>query len=201
MSNKGFKKPAVLLALFSIFLIAGIAAADSYSLMIEVSPAGAGMVSPDGIYPASMDEAVMLMATPRPGYKFAYWLGDVSDVTANQTSIKADAPKIVVAVFERSEFEFEAEVAALHKGASGGSGLAGPGPSFGMGGGMMGGSYPTPDYDYDFPTFDEEENESDDLPVPEDGFPVPDDEEVPEPATMLLVGIGSMLIFRKRANS
>ena len=74
--------------------------------MVQVSPADAGVVSPsEGIHKIPINETVVLSATPRPGYRFLYWLGDVTAADAPQTTTVIGGPKIVVAVFEKAQFD------------------------------------------------------------------------------------------------
>jgi hypothetical protein len=75
--------------------------APAFDLLIERSPIDAGRVTPDsGTHRFSANSTVSLRADPQPGYQFAYWLGDVSDPTADQTTVVLDQPKVVVAVFQ-----------------------------------------------------------------------------------------------------
>lgn len=75
-----------------------------YDLCIEQSPAKAGKVTPDsGMHRFSADSLVALSAEPQPGYQFAYWLGDVADATAKQTTVHLNSPKVIVAVFKPAE--------------------------------------------------------------------------------------------------
>ncbi len=166
-----------------------------YALLIEQSPVDAGKITPQvGVYRAELDEVVTLRAIPKPGYRFVYWLGDVTDATTNETTIFVDAPKIVIAVFERSEFESLLEAGIV-------SGLGRGGlrwrPDFRprRGGGGGGAGQPPGE-------LTEIPEPKDEFPIPGDLFPVPEpDEEIPEPATIILLGVGAaslMLGQRKR---
>ena len=94
---------------------------NSYSLMVQQSPAGGGTVSPDpGIHRISIDDSVTLTANPKPGYRFVYWMGDVSDTSSAQTSVVIDSPKIVVAVFERISHDIGIQVGGVGRGSGGG---------------------------------------------------------------------------------
>ncbi|RKY05836.1 MAG: hypothetical protein DRP65_12560 [Planctomycetota bacterium] len=165
-----------------------------YSLLIEQSPIGAGKVAPQlGVYKAGLDEVVTLTAIAKPGYQFVYWLGDVTDPTINETTILVDSPKIVIAVFERSEFDLPLEAGIV-------SGLGGGGlhrvPDFRpRGGGGGGGQFQKPPE-----PVEPSEPLEDDFPVPAEPFPVPenDDEEIPEPATAALFGLGTLLLSLSR---
>jgi hypothetical protein len=72
----------------------------AYDLVIQRSPPEAGDVTPTiGPHRVLANSSVTLTANPQPGYRFAYWLGDVSDPGAERTTILVDQPKIVIAVF------------------------------------------------------------------------------------------------------
>ncbi len=73
---------------------------SAYELCIEHSPVKAGTVTPNvGMHHFSANSVVTLSADPRPGYQFAYWIGDVCNPKSRQTTVRVDAAKIVVAVF------------------------------------------------------------------------------------------------------
>ena len=73
-----------------------------YDLFIQGSPADAGGVTPMiGSHRVSANSSVTLTASAQPGYQFAYWLGDVSDPSAERTTILVNEPKLVIAVFHR----------------------------------------------------------------------------------------------------
>jgi hypothetical protein len=121
-----------------------------------------------------------LTAVPKSGYRFVYWLGDVSDPTANSTIVYLDAPKIVIAVFERSEYDFLAAEERSQSRPVGGLSSSGADYSRGGGGGGIG----------RIPSQREREEEP-----PEGDFPVP--EPIPEPATGVLLVLGSFFVFVK----
>ena len=166
---------------------------DSTVLLMQQPNSRAGAVTPDvGVHQFDLNAEVLLTAVPKPGYYFVYWIGDVSDPTAISTLIYMDEPKIVVAVFARSEFELIDETVMLG-GGGGGALRRSPfdysNPGYG-GGGSRRPHYPS----YSTPT---PPPPSDEFPVPEeeipDEFPVP----TPEPATALLLGLGSLLLIRR----
>ncbi|MBE0535135.1 MAG: hypothetical protein IH624_05645, partial [Phycisphaerae bacterium] len=101
--------PAMFVAALVIGCLGVFAHADQaelYSLMIQQSPVDAGLVTPEvGIHRIPMGDQVMLQAVARPGFRFLYWLGDVSDSSTDQAVVVIDAPKIVVAVYGRLEHE------------------------------------------------------------------------------------------------
>mgnify|MGYP001206587755 CR=1 FL=1 len=79
---------------------------DSYSLLVQQSPSNAGAVKPGvGVHKIPVGEQIRLQALAKPGYRFLYWLGDVSDSQTDQSVVVLDAPKIVVAVFGRMDYE------------------------------------------------------------------------------------------------
>jgi hypothetical protein len=73
---------------------------EAYNLFIQRSPVEAGDVTPNtGTHSFSANSSVTLTAKPQPGYRFAYWLGDVSDPAAERTTVLVNQHKIVIAVF------------------------------------------------------------------------------------------------------
>ena len=98
-----------------------------YCLMIQQSSVDAGFVSPGvGIHHVAVGEQVTLKAIPKPGYRFVYWMGNVSDASASEVIVVMDGPQIVVAVFERAEYELLLD-ADIVGGQGGGGGLVGVG--------------------------------------------------------------------------
>jgi hypothetical protein len=171
---------------------------DGYLLMVQQSPLDAGVVTPQtGIYRTPLNDTITLTAVPNTGYRFVCWLGGVTEPTANSTTIVVDAPKIVIAVFEREEFETLSEEGLLVPG-QGYTGLRRSPSSIRPSAGVSPGEpkiYDTPDYYHNG-----DDGKVDDFPVPDEGddeFPVP---EVPEPATLLILGPGALgvLFTRKR---
>lgn len=167
---------------------------DTTVLLMQQPDSHAGTVTPDvGVHHFDLDAEVLLTAVPKPGYYFVYWIGDVSDPTAISTIIYMDAPKIVVAVFARSEFSFLLDETMM-LGGGGGGGLR-PSAADYSNQGYSGGGSKRPSRPHLPP---EPEEEPDKFPVPEeelpDEFPVP----TPEPTTVLLLGLGSLLLVRRR---
>lgn len=212
MNNKILKYTAIKLLIAAMITVAFSSTAFSqqtekgYVLIIQQSPPDAGLVTPNvGVHRPQLNETVGIQAIPKPGYKFVYWMGDVSNPTANRTSINLDAPKIVIAVFEREEFELLAR-SDVSTGRSGGGAVAKPGePQKGMP------PYVAPDYEWPqyippIPTIPVSDVPvpGDDIQIPVPGdendleIPVPgEDDPIPEPATMAMLAAGTMLI-RKR---
>ncbi|MHC4748064.1 MAG: InlB B-repeat-containing protein [Planctomycetota bacterium] len=154
------------------------------ALLLQQIPENAGTITPDtGIHYIEQDTSVTLTAVPRAGYQFVYWLGDVSEPTLNRTNAYLDAPKIIVAVFERAEYELEDVTGMTYS--IPGSLLGGLRPSapdfsrqaFSGGGGARTSVRRSPSIP----------PEPEPLPPPE--IPVP----IPEPVTVVLLGIGGLL--------
>ncbi len=206
-----------------VLLLIGITAItfgdDNFSLMIQVSPVNGGMISPaissSGVFSAARGEAVTVTATANPGYRFVYWLGDVANATANSTSVVADSPKILVAVFQRESLEDNQIRAAGITSSSGGAGSGGSrgrapsvtvsGPSTSGTGGSPGGftfpNFPnftgtpgTPGDQGDPGDNGDNSTDNDPIPVPEDGTEV-----VPEPTSIALLGLGGLFLRKRRA--
>jgi hypothetical protein len=148
---------------------------SAYALFIERSPADAGNVTPKtGAHRFSANSRVALSADPRPGYRFAYWLGDVSDPSAQRTTIVVNEPKVVIAVFS-PEPRKRAEEQVRSPG-GGGSGMMVPTatdfstPTWSPAGGAEGKTVPVL------------------VPVI----------VTPEPSTITLIGLGLVLLRRAR---
>jgi len=154
------------------------------ALLLQQIPAEGGKIIPGtGVHYIELNTSVTLTAVPGPGYEFVYWLGDVADPTLNRTTAFLDAPKIIVAVFERAEFELEGVADVIIPGGfwGGMSRSAADYSRQGYSGG--GGGKPSERAPARRPP----------LPPPPD-FPVP----IPEPATVVLLAIGSLLAFAGR---
>jgi hypothetical protein len=147
------------------------------TLFIQQTPAQGGTITPSaGFHHFAPNSQVTLTAVPRSGYQFTYWLGDVGDPTASSTSIFLNRPKVVVAVFEPVEQQYLAEGPSVG-GRGVGSGLFAAEADFGQQGWMQSHSRPIEPTRPSLPS-----------------FPAAD---VPEPATIILLGFGAALFRRE----
>ena len=178
----------ILISAFAI--ITGFLFAPAYcqtsdvALLLQQTPNKGGAITPDaGVYHFKKNSEVILTAAPKQGYQFAYWIGDVSDPSATSTIVYLDKPKIIIAVFEQGGYG----VPAVEKGISGGgggggSGFISPAMTFGQAGsisGVAGGVKPK---------------------IYKSAYPK--SEVIPEPATCVLLGFGSLFaLIRRRTKS
>ncbi len=153
---------------------------SNVALLLQQTPSKGGAITPDaGVYHFELNSEVILTAAPKPGYQFVYWLGDVSDPSAISTIVYLDKPKIIIAVFEQSGYG----VPAVEKGVSGGgggggSGFVSPVMTFGQAGnisGVAGGVKPK---------------------MYKSAYPK--SEVIPEPATVVLLLLGSVFALVRR---
>jgi hypothetical protein len=197
---KGFTLATLLLA--AVAAVAADTDENGYAVLIEQSPIHAGTINPGlGVHKMAVGATLTLTAMPKPGYRFLYWLGDVSDPASMATQVRVDAPKIVIAVYERDDFEIPLEVSrSFPAGAPQGGAVSTPLTVSGGNVGMMA-YYPEIEYaSYQWPDWPQEEN--DPFPVPGDetdqDFPVPDENPIPEPTTVCLLAAGAVLLRLKR---
>lgn len=143
---------------------------SGFALLLQPSPADGGSIMPgDGVHRVQIGDSVPLIAVPKRGYRFLYWLGDVGQTDRTRTSVRMDSPKLVVAVFEREQFE-DLLPAGIPQGASYGGVYASAEPGHG---GSIEGSNWTPD--------------------------PPDEPKItPEPVSILLLGLGVFAVSRMR---
>ncbi len=174
---------------------------DGTALLLQQTPPQGGKITPGvGVHHFEPYAEVTLTAVPKPGYQFVYWMGDVSDPTANSTIVYLDAPKIVIAVFERVEYDFLVAEGMAQGRPVGGLSGGGADYSRGGGGGGTGRRRPGPPSNGENGNGENGngENGNGDFPVPPEGndFPVP--EPIPEPATGILLVLGSLFALARR---
>jgi hypothetical protein len=152
------------------------------TLLLQQTPNKGGAISPDaGVYHFKQNTEVILTAAPRPGYKFSYWLGDVSDPSAVSTMVYLDKPKIIVAVFEQSAYgmpTIEKSYSGGGGGGGGGSGFVNASVAFGQAGKIS--------------------SVSGGVKQKTNKVGYPKIEVVPEPATVVLLIMGSVFAFTRR---
>ncbi len=185
---------AVLAFVVIVIALPGLAycQTDGTALLLQQTPPQGGTISPSaGVHNFAPHTEVVLTAVPKPGYQFVYWLGDVSDPTTNSTTAYLDVPKIIIAVFQRLEYEFEIYEEMATSVPYGG--LRGSAGDYARGGGGGGGGRRRPKWRWPTPP---EQPEPPDFPTPEEGndFPVP----VPEPATGVLLVLGGLFALTGR---
>ncbi|MBN2181169.1 MAG: PEP-CTERM sorting domain-containing protein [Sedimentisphaerales bacterium] len=141
------------------------------TLFVQQTPDGGGATNPTtGIYHFQPQSEVTLTATPSPGYQFVYWLGDVSNREASSTVVHLDKPKIVIAVFEQSDYNFSGVGAP-----GGGSGLTRTAGNLSIQSGINASAGSRPQV-----------------------YSLSGDTEVPEPATGVLLILGGLFVLTKR---
>lgn len=113
--------------ILAIAIIAGGLLAPAYcqpsgvTLLLQQTPTEGGMITPNtGIYHFEPNSEVTLTAFAKPGYRFIYWLGDVSDPTTNHTVVRLNEPKIIIAVFKSADNDAPAVGESLAPGGGGG---------------------------------------------------------------------------------
>ncbi|HUT46714.1 MAG TPA: PEP-CTERM sorting domain-containing protein [Sedimentisphaerales bacterium] len=153
-------------------------------LLLEQTPVKGGEISPvAGVHHFKPGTEVMLTAVAKPGYKFIHWLGEVSDATASSTVAYLNKPKVIIAVFEQTQDGALAD---------------GEGLSIGGGGGGSGGLFPTAldlSRPGGFNGGGGKAKPQKQIYFVKEKKPMP---EVPEPATGLLLVLGSLFALKRR---
>ena len=152
-------------------------------LLLEQTPVKGGEITPlAGVHHFKPGSEVMLTAVAKPGYKFIQWLGEVSDATTSSTIAYLNKPKVIVAVFEQAEKGISADSKSLSTGGGGASGGLFPTAlDFSRPGGISGSGGKAKPQKLIY--------------IIKEKKPMP---EVPEPATGLLLVLGSLFAFKRR---
>lgn len=195
--KRGRRILIVAFAAVAIFLIQpGHCQTGGVALLVQQTPSQGGLVSPEvGVHHYDSGSEVTLIAVPRPGYQFVYWLGDVLDPTASKTIAYLDNPKIIVAVFTQVEQDQMVAGQGVPSGGGGGDFISPSEPisptaaRTGGGGSLPDSPKPPTEGTPDPPPYD---------PPPPDDPPPFDPPDVPEPATALLLTLGGLALLRKR---
>jgi len=76
--------------------------AEDVAVLIEQSPENGGeLAGGTGVRYYPLGTYIRLLAVPRPGWYFVYWLGDVVDPLSMNTMVHLDGPMIIVAVYAK----------------------------------------------------------------------------------------------------
>ena len=183
------------------------------SLFLEQTPAKGGTITPSpGVHHFEPDQEITLTAVPKPGYRFVCWLGEVSDPTASSTVTYLSKSKIIIAVFEMTEYDPPPDELGLTRATGGG----GSGAAQFTGGGfveganhtglMIGGSgvrrYKPPAFaplpqitHYTLPA---QPPGTVMVESPQLEPPTQTEPAIPEPATAILLGLGGLFAFVRR---
>ena len=171
----GWRSILTIIIIVGGLLTPAYCAASDMTLFVQQTPDGGGATYPSsGIYHFSPQSEVTLTATPSPGYQFVYWLGDVSSPEAISTVVYLDKPKIVIAVFEQADYNYSGGGSP-----GGGGGMTATGGNISAGGGLSSTTGAKPAKIVYAPS----------------GDVTP---EIPEPATGILLGLGSLLLLKSR---
>ncbi|MFQ6036478.1 MAG: PEP-CTERM sorting domain-containing protein [Sedimentisphaerales bacterium] len=190
---------AIILAAVVILVSLGGSAycqTEGVSLLLQQIPAQGGTITPSvGVHHLKPNSEITLTANPRPGYQFIGWLGDVSDPKASSTVAYINGPKIIIALFERTEYEnLPPQTSSAGGGGSGASGSASGGSTsfFANPSGLMigGGGGGKPKVPLSIPRA---------VSWPINIKPSAPKPTVPEPATMILLALGSLFTFARRS--
>ena len=204
---RGWKATIVTIAVIAagLFMPAQSRGRD-VALLLQQTPLDGGIVTPSpGVHFFALNSEIVLTATPNPGYKFIYWLGDVGDPTANRTITYLNKPKIIIAIFE----PIEDSTSFIGRGSVGGGrvtsgGLIAAAADYGgwgqtrlasSGSRPSGSSTPYP-YEQVWEPLPWTPSQS---PISPES-PTPSEPPIPEPATGILLFLGSLFLIARKRN-
>ena len=204
---RGWKATIVTIAVIAagLFMPAQSRGRD-VALLLQQTPLDGGIVTPSpGVHFFAPNSEIVLTATPNPGYKFIYWLGDVGDPTANRTITYLNKPKIIIAIFE----PIEDSTSFIGRGSVGGGrvisgGLIAAAADYGgwgqtslasSGSRPSGSSTPYP-YEQVWEPLPWTPSQS---PISPES-PTPSETPIPEPATGILLLLGSLFLVARKRN-
>lgn len=204
---RGWKATIVTIAVIAagLFMPAQSRGSD-VALLLQQTPLDGGIVTPSpGVHFFAPNSEIVLTATPNPGYKFIYWLGDVGDPTANRTITYLNKPKIIIAIFE----PIEDSTSFIGRGSVGGGrvtsgGLIAAAADYGgwgqtrlasSGSRPSGSSTPYP-YEQVWEPLPWTPSQS---PISPES-PTPSEPPIPEPATGILLFLGSLFLIARKRN-
>ena len=165
---------------------------NSTALLLQMTPEEGGSLNiSSGVHVYDKDAEVTLTATPKPGFQFVCWQGNVVDAVSNSTLVFLDSPKIVIAVFERSKFDL-VEMEEGPQGSEGAGRLIRSGGDISAGLESATGGRRPPSFHWPRPKI------NDDVPVPPEGDNNDTPTPVPEPATITFVLAGLLALTRCR---
>jgi hypothetical protein len=204
---RGWKATIVTIAVIAagLFMPAQSRGRD-VALLLQQTPLDGGIVTPSpGVHFFAPNSEIVLTATPNPGYKFIYWLGDVGDPTANRTITYLNKPKIIIAIFE----PIEDSTSFIGRGSVGGGrvisgGLIAAAADYGgwgqtrlasSGSRPSGSSTPYP-YEQVWEPLPWTPSQS---PISPESS-TPSEPPIPEPATGILLFLGSLFLIARKRN-
>jgi hypothetical protein len=159
------------------------------ALLLQQTPLDGGIITPSrGVHFFALNSEIVLTAIPNPGYKFIYWLGDVGNPTANRTITYLNKPKIIIAIFEPTEYG----TSFMGRGSVGGGGRVTSGglitasADYGWSGQTRLASLGSAPLESQAPNLYQQVVE----PLP----------PIPEPATGILLLLGSLFVIARKRN-
>ena len=176
------------------------------ALLVQQTPPSGGAITPSpGVHFFAPNSEIVLTAVPNPGYKFIYWLGDVGDPTANRTITYLNKPKIIIAIFEPIEYG----TSFMGRGSAGGGrvtsgGLVATAIDYGGWGQASLASSGSRSSESQAPNLYQQVVEP--LPPGPPDYPIgpepvmPSEPPIPEPATGILLLLGSLFVIARKRN-